>query len=105
MAYVLHAIKQAKQTIEDYERKKAELEKREKQGQEIDGWDREQLRRASYDAGVAKQTIEKEKIELYKLLNHENEIIRKGAEEEYKKYLDHKKKLVERKLRPQDKWY
>ena len=106
IAYILHAIKQAKETIEDYERKKAELlkQRREKR-EEVDGWEIEKLRRAEYDAGVAKCTIEKEMIELHKLLNHEYEVIRNGANEEYKKYLNRKKELAERKLRPQHKWY
>ena len=106
MAYILHAIKQAKETIEDYERKKAELlkQRREKR-EEVDGWEIEKLRRAEYDEGVAKCTIEKERIDLHKLLNHEYEVIRNGANEEYKKYLNRKKELAERKFRLQHKWY
>ena len=82
----MHEIAAAKETTEDYERKKAELEcKREKGEEEIDWWDKEKLRRADYDAGAAKRTIEKERIELHKLLHHENEIIRQGAQEAYQK--------------------
>jgi cell fate (sporulation/competence/biofilm development) regulator YlbF (YheA/YmcA/DUF963 family) len=86
LEYILHEIKRAKETIEEYERKKAEVErKREKGEEELDGWEIEKVRRAEYDAGTAKRTIEKERIELHKLLNHENEVIRKGAQEAYQK--------------------
>jgi hypothetical protein len=86
--YIVHQLVQARQDIEDYQSMKAELKaKREKGGEEeaVTYLDKEKLRRASYDASVAESTIKKERVELHKLLHHENEIIRKGAEEEYQK--------------------
>lgn len=88
-------IQEAKNEIEAAERKIAELTKA-KKPEVRDEWDREEIIRTRLSADIARTRIEKEKIELHKLLNHENEIIRAGAEQEYKKYLNRKKELAER---------
>ncbi len=91
-------IEKANDDIDYYERLKAELDEKEKEkgegGEEVDYVERERLKQASYDAGAARQTIEKETAELHRLLNDEsNEVIRTGAKKEYEKYLNRMKKI------------
>jgi hypothetical protein len=81
MDYILHEIEWAKLDIETAQ-KKIQEEKRKK----LLNW-QTVCRMLEFDIGNAKRTIEKEQIEKHKLLNHENEIIRKDAQARYDEYL------------------
>jgi hypothetical protein len=89
MRYILHMIERKKEEIEELKRKIAK-EKKEK----LLNWEIA-CKMIEYDIRSAKHTIEREQnIELPKLLNDENEITRKAAQEMYDEYL--KKKMSEK---------
>ncbi len=60
---------------------------------------------AEYDKMIAENKVKKEKIELHKLLNHENEIIQDGANGECQKYPKMDEKGCKRCIEGNVDWY
>ena len=91
---ILDVIRNLKPDVDFPDRLRAEFdEKKKESGQEISYIEQQRLKNAEYDSGVSRSKIEKERVELYKLLNHENEVIRQGAKEAYLRYINAMKKL------------
>jgi NDP-sugar pyrophosphorylase family protein len=90
MSYILHEIEWAKRDIETAERK-IEEEKRQK----LENWETA-IRVIEDDLQHTKYIIQKEEKEKDKLLNHENEIIRKDAQARYDEYLKSDDKIRRR---------
>jgi hypothetical protein len=89
MRYILGTIERKKEEIKELERKIAKEKKEKLQNWEI------ACKMIEYDIRSAKHTIEREQnIELPKLLNDENEITRKAAQEMYDD--DYLKKMSEK---------
>ncbi len=96
--YILNVVANLKPDVDYPDRLRAELDKKKERGEEVDYMDKERLRLAEYDSGVAKAKIERERIELYRLLYEEqNETIRQGAKESYRRYISGMKKLKKEK--------
>jgi hypothetical protein len=81
MRYILHMIEQKKEEIEELERKIAREKRQKLQNWEI------VIERLKDDIRSAEYTIKKEQIYKHKLLNDENEITRKAANELYLEYV------------------
>jgi hypothetical protein len=92
LQYILHEIRVAREDI-DFAKRKIEKEKTDR----LKNWELaiKEIKRREIEP--AEYTIKKEVAELDKLLNHENKVIREGAQEEYQKYLKNQRKKEKRK--------